>query len=125
MSTTHTIYICSNSEIVGDSFAGLDDASISAATTSEFVDAAKKAILESSLDVDYELDSNFSRWNGGKHDGAGQVIDGKVYGYRCGNVCTHAVNPSDELKRLIDDASDAGIAAATAYAEKCDAEDQD
>lgn len=125
MSTTHTIFICSNSEIVGNSFAGLDNEHASEEITREFVDAAKKVILASSLDVDYEIDSHFSNWQGGKHYVLGAKIGGQVYGYGCGNVCTHEIDPSEELKKLVDAASDAGIAAAKKHAELCEAEDQD
>jgi hypothetical protein len=68
----------------------------------------------------------FPDWHGGKFAGAGQVLGGKKYGYRCGNVATLAIDPSPELVAAIDAADaalDERLGAITKAAEEEEAED--
>lgn len=101
----YMIAICGNAETVTSGYFlkgyDMDD------EAAWIVQAGAAMIRESRHNVDHEIKSFFSDWNGGKYFTAGTVINGHEYGYACGNVATLEVDPPQWLKDLIDQASEA------------------
>lgn len=103
------IYVCGNAEILAD---GLIEKHYQYPWC-ELIDLAVQEtcdMLRDKYEHEHDLDivtrSTFRDWRGGELYRAGSVINGSQYGYRDGFVATWAINPSDELIRIIQEAND-------------------
>lgn len=102
----HTIIICGNDEeLTNGNFLSLGDDFRDEAA--EIVRAGASVVLNAKHDVDYEIESNFTAWNGGYCYTVGNTIRGTVFGYGCGHAVTQSRNPPKWLTKLIDKVSDA------------------
>ena len=107
----HTIIICSNDETICDGhvdhLAEAWGSEISAAyvmAAAEVIDAARY----DEKDVDYETESFFAHWHGGKHTKVDVVLGGVTYGYGIGLVVCHTEDCPQWIKDLCDKAEAAG-----------------
>ena len=98
-----TIYICANNETLADG---------RIANRDRWDDSIDDAILETCNrfekygEIETKAASIFQDWHGGKFDRCGSLHGGVTFGYRCGWAATLEENPSDELRKLVEDADE-------------------
>jgi hypothetical protein len=114
----HSIYICTNLETLADGYFEYDDIAEIEDALYEIIQAGGDVIERDHWQgpeyddprVTCQYDSNFHNWHGGKRKNRASVgitIKGVTYGYGSKWVVTHAENPPQWLRDLIDRADEA------------------
>jgi len=118
----YTVYVCTNAEIVCSGCVDDRTAAWEDEIRDAFRDAAYGVLADSpeyhaAHRFDFEPDGNFAAWNGGRHDKT------RDWGYNAGLVsCTSHQHVPDWLRRLMDRASQAGMAARDALISRLEEE---
>lgn len=102
MSDRTTIYVCANHETLADGI--IDDRQFYSDSINEAISDVCRWIDDQGCDS--KCEGYFADWHGGKFYRAGETIGADVYGHKNGGVCVLAKNPSNELKAIVDAASD-------------------
>lgn len=103
MSDLTVVHVCTNHALLTDGLLSdrnpyTDQINSALSDVCRFIDDSGIAVSR--------CESFHADWAGGKFYRPGNVIAGKVFGYRCGHVCTLQVNPGDDLRQVVDDAGE-------------------
>jgi len=106
----YNITICSNDETICEGYTDELTEAWTAEIAAAYVYAAIQAICtsEAGRGAEFDTDSNFSNWHGGRHHRAACIFAGIQFGYKIGLIVTHEENPAQWLRDLCDKANQAG-----------------
>lgn len=109
----YKLIICGNAETICDGYTDDRSSAWSEEIAAAYVEAAAEVIRRADGDVDYEVDSFFPHWHGGKHTIF--RVAGKPWGYSAGGVVCHEEVCPQWVCDLCDAAEAAGVKAVEEY----------